>query len=82
VRAAVTPSREPVSNIALSVGEDAAAIGLAWFAMAHPFIALGAVLVLLALIVAFIRWTIRGIRRLFRRRSPSSPRPQAISQGG
>ena len=32
VRAAVTPSPEPVSNISLSLGEDALAIFLTWFA--------------------------------------------------
>src|SRR5271154_2555599 len=39
LRAAVTPSPEPISNIALSTSEDAAAIGLTWFATHHPFIA-------------------------------------------
>src|SRR5258708_12116840 len=39
VRAAVTPSPEPVSNIALSTSEDVLAIGLTWFATHHPFIA-------------------------------------------
>ena len=39
VRAAVTPSPEPISNIALSTTEDAVAIGLTWFATHHPVIA-------------------------------------------
>jgi hypothetical protein len=85
VRAAVTPSPEPASNIALSLGEDATAIGLTWFATAHPFIALGAVIVLLFLCVMFIRWAWRGMRRgwrrLFSHRSqPGSPsRPTAAA---
>ena len=33
VRAAVTPSPEPLSNIGLSVAEDVLAIGLTWFAV-------------------------------------------------
>src|SRR6202041_3315302 len=36
LRAAVTPSPEPISNIAPSTSEDAAAIGLTWFATHHP----------------------------------------------
>jgi hypothetical protein len=36
VRAAVTPS-EPFSNISLSLGEDAIATGLTWFATRHPY---------------------------------------------
>src|SRR5207237_8064155 len=36
-RAAVTPSPEPFSNMALSVGEAAADIGLHWFASVHPY---------------------------------------------
>ena len=39
VRAAVTPSPEPLSNIGLSLGEDALAIFLTWFATRHPYIA-------------------------------------------
>ena len=35
-RAAVTPSPEPLSNITLSLGEDAVAIGLTWLATRHP----------------------------------------------
>jgi hypothetical protein len=36
VRAAVTPSPEPFSNMALSLGEDGLAIFLTWFATQHP----------------------------------------------
>ena len=39
LRAVVTPSPEPVSNIALSSAEDVMAIGLTWFATHHPIIA-------------------------------------------
>jgi hypothetical protein len=65
VRAAVTPSPEPVSNTALSVGEDVVAIGLTWFATTHPYVAAGIAIVLVVLTVLAIRWVIRAIRRLF-----------------
>src|SRR6266516_3975150 len=38
VRAAVTPSPEPVSNMALSAGEDIMAVFLTWFATQHPYV--------------------------------------------
>jgi hypothetical protein len=65
VRAAVTPSPEPVSNMALSVTEDAAAVGLTWFATKHPVIAAVVVAVCLVLVVFTIRWVVRMLRRLF-----------------
>jgi len=40
-RTLVTPSPEPISNIALSTGEDAVAVGLTWTATHHPWIAGG-----------------------------------------
>src|SRR5919197_5497337 len=66
VRAAVTPSPEPFSNVALSLGEDVVAVGLTWFATAHPYVAatLGAALVLL--VVLAIRQVYRALLRLFR----------------
>src|SRR5579863_682337 len=39
VRAAVTPSPEPFSNISLSLAEDALAIVLTWLATRHPYLA-------------------------------------------
>lgn len=65
VRAAVTPSPEPISNAALSVGEDVAAIGLTWFATTHPYIAAGIAVVLVVITILAIRLVIRAIRRLF-----------------
>jgi hypothetical protein len=64
-RAAVTPSPEPLSNSVLSVGEDVAAVGLTWFATTHPFIAAAIVAVLLLLIVLFVRFVIRSLKRLY-----------------
>ncbi len=66
VRAAVTPSPEPVSNISLSLGEDAVAIGLTWFASRHPYIAAAIVAWLLIVIIVAVRWVVRALRRLFR----------------
>ena len=66
VRAAVTPSPEPVSNISLSLGEDALAIFLTWFATQHPYSAAAIVLVLLVIIVILARWVMGALRALFR----------------
>lgn len=67
VRAAVTPSPEPFSNMALSFGEDIGAITLTWAATQHPYIAASIVLVLLIVVVFMMRWIIRALRGLFRR---------------
>lgn len=66
LRAAVTPSPEPVSNIGLSVVEDVVAIGLTWFATQYPFVAAGIVLVLLVMVVLTIRLAIAAVRALWR----------------
>lgn len=66
VRAAVTPSPEPLSNMALSFAEDIFAIFLTWFATRHPYFAAGIVIVLLVVIVAVLRWVVRSLRALFR----------------
>lgn len=66
VRAAVTPSPEPLSNIGLSVAEDVLAIGLTWFAVTYPYWAAGIALALVVLTVLLVRWVWRALRRLFR----------------
>jgi hypothetical protein len=66
VRAAVTPSPEPLSNIGLSLGEDALAIFLTWFATRHPYIAASVALVFLVVIILLVRWVVRALRALFR----------------
>ena len=66
VRAAVTPSPEPLSNIGLSLGEDVVAISHTWFATRHPYSAAAIVVVLLVIIVVLIRWVIRALKALFR----------------
>jgi hypothetical protein len=66
VRAAVTPSPEPLSNVALSLGEDGLAVFLTWFATQHPYLTIAIVASLLAVIVVLIRWVVRSMRALFR----------------
>ncbi|HEX3438358.1 MAG TPA: DUF4126 domain-containing protein [Pseudacidobacterium sp.] len=65
IRAAVTPSPEPISNIALSTTEDFMAVGITWLATRHPFVAAGIALGLLVLAVIIIRWLSRFIRRMW-----------------
>src|ERR1700730_11624655 len=67
VRAAVTPSPEPVSNIALSTTEDAVAIGLTWFATHHPVIAASIALVCLAAAILAARALLRAIQKPLRK---------------
>jgi Domain of unknown function (DUF4126) len=66
-RAIVTPSPEPFSNMALSVGEDVGAVGLTWLATHHPFITTAVVAVLLVVVVASVKLVVRALRSLFRR---------------
>jgi hypothetical protein len=66
VRAAVTPSPEPLSNIGLSLGEDALAIFLTWFATRHPYLAASVAIVFLVVIILLVRWVVRALRALFR----------------
>jgi hypothetical protein len=66
-RALVTPSPEPFSNIALSLGEDAAAVALTWFATRHPYIAAAVALSAVAMIVVSLRAVVRALRQLLSR---------------
>ncbi len=65
-RVAVTPSPEPLSNIALSLGEDALAIGLTWLATDHPYVAGAVAMTFVVIIVVLARLVIRALRALFR----------------
>jgi hypothetical protein len=67
LRAAVTPSPEPFSNMALSFGEDVGAITLTWAATQHPYVAGAIVVVLLVVVIFLMRWVIRALRGLFNR---------------
>jgi hypothetical protein len=65
LRAAVTPSPEPFSNITLSLSEDALAIALTWLATSHPYVAATIALALVAVIVLLTRAVIQAMRKLF-----------------
>ncbi len=67
VRAAVTPSPEPFSNMALSFGEDVGAVTLSWAAVQHPFVAATIVVIALLMIVLAARWVVSSLRRLYSR---------------
>ena len=56
LRAAVTPSPEPLSNMTLSLGEDALAVILTWLATRHPYAAATIVVVLLTVITCWSAW--------------------------
>jgi hypothetical protein len=70
-RALVTPSPEPVSNIALSTGEDVAAVGITWLATQHPWTAASIVIVLLVITVLMVRWVVKALRELWQRFRPA-----------
>ena len=80
LRAAVTPSPEPVSNIALSGTEDVAAVGLTWVATHHPVFAASVALVLLAAAALAARYLFRKLGQIFRRLS-SREAPVALPPG-
>jgi hypothetical protein len=67
VRAAVTPYPEPFSNITLSLGEDALAVFLTWFATRHPYLAAMIALAFVAVIVVLMRWVVGALRSMLRR---------------
>lgn len=66
VRAVITPSPEPFSNMALSMGEDVLAVGLTWLTAHHPVLATSIAAVFVLMVVLLIRWVCRALRRLFR----------------
>jgi hypothetical protein len=66
-RAVANASPEPVSNWALSFGEDVFVVGLGYLALAHPIAALVIAVVLLILIVIFAAVIVRTVKRWFAR---------------
>ena len=67
-RAVANTSPEPVSNWALSFGEDVFVVGLGYLALAHPIAALAVAGALLVLIVIFAAVIVRTVKRWFSRR--------------
>ncbi|HQX80111.1 MAG TPA: DUF4126 domain-containing protein [Vicinamibacterales bacterium] len=64
MRAAVSASPEPASNIGLSLAEDGAALILVWFATQYPYVAAAMVLVMLVTLTFVVRWIFRRLRKL------------------
>ncbi len=66
-RLAINSSPEPVTNVAASITEDAAVLGVVWFSIQHPqaAAAVAGVLLLLGLLMLFLvgRLVRRGWRR-------------------
>ena len=84
LRAAVTPSPEPITNIALSSTVDVAAIGLTWFATHHPIlaasIALGLLIGAILAAHALLRAIHKPLRKLFGiEQEDSKPAPKTVS---
>jgi hypothetical protein len=67
IRAAVTPYPEPFSNIALSLGEDALAVFLTWFATKHPYLAATISLALVVIVIVLMRLVMRALRGMLER---------------
>jgi len=66
VRAAVTPSPEPVSNMTLSMGEDVLAILLTWVAAWKPYIAAAVAGLLVLVLILVLRWVLHALGSMFR----------------
>src|SRR4029077_20311977 len=57
---------EPFSNITLSLGEDALAVFLTWFATRHPYWAAMISLAFVLVVVVLMRWVVRALRSMLR----------------
>jgi uncharacterized membrane protein len=71
-RAAINASPEPVSNWTTSAVEDVAATGSLALVFAHPWIALGIILVTLGMIAFVLVWMFRKLAKLLRGPTPAS----------
>ncbi len=71
-RVAVTPSPEPVSNFALSAGEDTLAVFLTWLATQHPIAAALIVAVFLVAIMVVMRSVFRAMKRAMKNLFPGN----------
>jgi hypothetical protein len=73
-RVAVTPSPEPFSNIALSLGGDALAVFLTWLSTWKPYVGAGIAVVLVIIALVLVRWMWRAMRAPFGRRAQAASR--------
>ena len=71
-RTLVTTSPEPLSNAALSAGEDVLAVSLVWFATHHPIFAALVVAGFLAAIALMARAAIGAMVQVFHRLRPAA----------
>lgn len=73
-RLAINSSPEPVTNIGASIAEDAAVLGVVWFAIDHPRAAAVIAGVLLALGLVVLYLVAKVVRRGWRRWKGREPR--------
>jgi hypothetical protein len=66
-RLAINSSPEPVTNITASLLEDAAVLGVVWFALEHPYIAAAIAAVLLVAGMVMLYFVARIVRKGWRR---------------
>jgi len=66
-RLAINTSPEPFTNIAVSLGEDVAVVGVVLLAINHPWLALGLSVLLLVVGVAVLVLVLRVVRRGWQR---------------
>jgi hypothetical protein len=71
-RVAVTPSPEPFSNIALSLGGDGLAVGLTWLSTWKPYIAAGIAVVMVVIALVLIRLMGHAMKSMFRSRAKTA----------
>ncbi|QBX54048.1 DUF4126 domain-containing protein [Nocardioides seonyuensis] len=76
-RLAINSSPEPVTNVAASLTEDFAVLGVVWFALEHPEAAAALAGVLLALGLVMLLLVARLVRRGWRRWKKKDPIHQA-----
>ncbi|MGL5808443.1 MAG: DUF4126 domain-containing protein, partial [Nocardioides sp.] len=74
-RLAINASPEPVSNIAASVAEDVAVLGVVWYAIEHPRAAAGLAAVALIIGLVVIYLLAKLVRNGWRRWKSTETRP-------
>ena len=72
-RLAINSSPEPVTNVAASLTEDAAVLGVVWFSLQHPQAAAAIAGVLLVLGLVMLFFVARLVRRGWRRWKKKDP---------
>jgi hypothetical protein len=65
---AVTPTPEPFSNIALSLGEDSLAVFLTWLSTWKPYVAAGIAFLFVLVTLVLIRLVWHACKSVFRRK--------------